>query len=209
MTVGSVAACLHLLIFGCAAAQSRSDAAELARERQCEAAAASVTRSSGSDAVNAVDVLGRCATSGPGALARFWRTRPSDPDLALHVRARSRGLRDVRLLDAVLETAKDNSAPVRWRMAALDVLAAYVDDSLTGLVETPGATEDEHYLARFYLQSSPHAGSQPGAQPFPPGHVKRIMDELGTIEATATDEKVQIAAKYLLFILPHRRQSPR
>lgn len=187
------AACLHLIFTASAFAQDRWSEVTAERREECQAAATVAREGSQQELILALGELSLCDRTGPEALAAIWRSRPQNETVILQLSGRSREIRDIRLLDAVLATARDERAPTGFRMAALSVLATYVD-STAQLKEYPPSGTDPR---RFLLLSSAHHLHRDGARPFPPGHVRRILGEMERIVDSTADDRIAGAARFL------------
>jgi hypothetical protein len=151
----------------------------------------------------AVSNLGQCEDTGGRVLAELWRSRPQDVEVLEPLAIASRRLSDQRILDAVLDIAADEGAETVLRLFALGALVSYVHPRYRAQPaehEPPGYDSadpafDGYPLA---LSVSMHGYTRPGARPFPPGHERRILDEVARIRDSTSDPLVARAARHIV-----------
>jgi hypothetical protein len=109
------------------------------------------------------DVI-ECPQSGPPALAALWDSRPSDASLLSTLSNASAGLRDMRVLLAVIRTAENSTLPRRMRLAALRTLLRLYDPARVVEFRTrPEDGPEGHVFAGFGEWS--HPPGRDGASP--------------------------------------------
>jgi hypothetical protein len=97
-------------------------------------------------------------------------------------------------MDAVLGKASDPAAPADLRVAALTVLASYVDPRIGELRE---ASAWEYPQQRFTIYSRTHANQVQGTLALEQDYVTTIMNRFARIAADDPDERVAAAAGFL------------
>jgi hypothetical protein len=145
----------------------------------------------------AIETIYRCDESGAVVLAYLWASPPTDSFEIRKLVYASRSLRDLRVLDAVLEAAESESASQLTRLSALRVLASYVE------------TAAEPDLINFEVAAN--SWPRPGIPRTMPMHVVRrdgsqppgvdspwqVWERLGALAKSAGDDRVRDAADYL------------
>jgi len=147
----------------------------------------------------ALERIASCNESGGEVLAALWATPPAQPELG-RLGHSSAAFLDARLLTAVRSAAADRSNPSAVRVAALAVLAAYVDPHVS---PTPADLKppSEGQIAQP-IGSVDHRVQTVGAQPLPEGYAAEIVAFLAGL-AGDSDTTVRYAAARL-----HDRLTP-
>jgi hypothetical protein len=164
------------------------------RARCAAAVAVLEQRQSSSEVMESLRTLTACERSAGPALSTVWRTPPTRTDEITALTYASRGVRDGRIMDAVMSKASDPAASADLRVAALTVLASYVDSRIGELREASAWEIPEQ---RFTIALLSHALQIRGTVPLPQDYVANIMDRFGEIAGAAGDERVAAAAGYL------------
>ncbi|MGH9782816.1 MAG: hypothetical protein ACRD88_01415 [Terriglobia bacterium] len=139
------------------------------------------------------DLIGACDESGGPALAALWRTDVSEDrdELGRLVYVTSR-LRDQRILDALLETARAPSPSVQVRLSAVRVLVSYFapgrDAPLECLQEPPFGSP---------LTVLGHFAPLDGAQPLAPSARDAILALLRELAQSDPNPQVRSAARFV------------
>ena len=97
----------------------------------CAVAAQSVTQAISSDSLmRRLGDLLACPESGPPVIAKLWERPPGQPELLNTLSHASAGLRDMRVLAAVIRTAENPELARITRLAAFRTLVRLYDPSL-------------------------------------------------------------------------------
>lgn len=143
----------------------------------------------------AMDVVDRCTEYGGAALARTWAVPPADITALTQLVLSSQRLRDQRIVDAVLEVARSESASREVRLRALQVLASYVDPSRTPRLDEMERSDDPYQFPS--IRRNMHVVTFEGSRPPAPDTPLRVLGALRTLGETAGDQHVREAAAFL------------
>jgi hypothetical protein len=150
----------------------------------------------------AVAYSDRCDESGPPALAALWRRLSDDRTELGRVTYKTSSLRDQRLLDAMVATARDRSRPTLVRLATFQVLMSYFDTAtympLEDL-ERPPVGSPLSFQFDFVAED--------GAQPLSASAPDTILAVLHELAAGDPDPTVQHAARFVARGLEVRRRT--
>lgn len=112
------------------------------------------------------------------------------------LRYTSQRMHDARILDAVVDVVEDPSFSGDLRMAALEVLASYVNPRISRITESP---EREHRIQRYTIRSSSHRSHRTGTVPLGDQHEAIARSIISQLAARgATDERLSGAAEAVL-----------
>jgi hypothetical protein len=171
----------------------REDKAD--RRVRCSAAETALERrESQSSVIDALHLLARCERSGGAVLAGVWLAGPR-PGRELDILTySSRSLVDARIMEAVTTVAEDDKADLAARIAAVVVLASYIEPSIAGIRQN---WEREYAEERLGIIWNLHASQTAGVQPLPEDHTRIIMERLARIEEASSDWRVRAVAQYV------------
>ncbi len=146
----------------------------------------------------ALQLIPRCTESGGPALKAVWRTPPTDSVSLEQLVEASARLLDERVFDAVLSTARDISAARVARLAALRVLAAYIDPSAVVSPDVFAKLAANAAIIPLFAHTSHGIHQTTGSVPLPPGarDATRVAFEL--LSRTDSDPVIRRAGKVLL-----------
>jgi hypothetical protein len=128
----------------------------------------------------------------PAAVAAAWRRVGDAPAELDEVRNQSFQIRDARIAEAALATARDAGRPTDVRLAALQALVSYVDPSLTVEMDQLRHPPPGGGLARF-IHTVGVAGSQAPSADLP----ARIGGTIRILGENDPDVVVREAARFL------------
>jgi hypothetical protein len=135
----------------------------------------------------------RCPDEGATALASAWTHAPNDTTHLNALVYSSDRLRDQRILHAALGTAEDATRPTYVRLAALRVLASYVDSTIS--VNFAGITPATRWGAVVGIRD--HVVLVRGTAPVAVTSRNHILATLDTLAAADRDPQVRLAAEIL------------
>lgn len=159
---------LTLAITACATASNTRESRIPGERADCQAAAARLT--SNTATAESFKTLGWCDETGPSALASVWRTLPSDTVRLRSFLAASANVQDGRIFTAANAAATDTTRRARERAAALLVLVAQVDSSVS--VTIVPASKTDGWRAQLVRESRPQQIA--GTTPLPSDARKRV-----------------------------------
>jgi hypothetical protein len=128
----------------------------------------------------------------PAAVAAAWRRVSDAPAELTEVRSQSFQLRDARIADAALATARDAGRPTDVRLAALQALMSYVEPSLTVQMDQLRHPTPTAVLARS-IHTRKVVGSQAPSADLP----ARIGGTIRILGENDPDVVVREAARFL------------
>ena len=134
-------------------------------QRDCPIAAQALASTSGLSSDAMFETISECDDTGPAILATLWAAPPSDAHQLDRLVRSSAILLDQRLFDAIIARARNTGSPRAPRVAALRVLATYLDKYVVisqRALETP--TPDTTVTSLFGT-SSGAVGQRVGTHP--------------------------------------------
>jgi hypothetical protein len=162
---------------------------------RCSAAVSALEqRQSRPEVIESLRTLINCERSAGEAHSRVWSTPALTTDELKALAYASRSVRDRRIMDAVMSKASDAAASSDVRLAALTVLASYIDPSIVELRE---ASTWDYPEQRSMIYQSAHARQVRGTVPLGQGYVATIMDRFAEIAGADPDERLAAAAEFL------------
>ena len=180
---------LIMLTASCAAAQSSEGGVALTCEQ-----AVSVSRGQDRTTSRAqgIGTLGRCPTEFGEVVPQLWRQSDLSADAMGQLKWTSRGIRDRRVFEALVETTNNPGVSTSKRLSALAVLVTYVDPS-------SGADERNMLTGRFGdpLPSVNHANARDGEQPTGQAEVAQIINLIVSLAESGSPQEMQRAGQYL------------
>jgi hypothetical protein len=168
---------------------------------ECAAAVAHLEGgvSESTETTRLLHTLSNCERSAGSALAAFWLSRPSDEGVIRVLSYTSQRMHDRRIMDAVVVVVEDPSFSGELRMAALEVLASYVDPRISLIVEYP---DRERGTERYGVFRSHHKGHRIGTMPLGDQHEAIARSVISRLAARGvTDERLSGAAEEVLRLL--------
>jgi hypothetical protein len=159
-----------LALAGCAAptsalAQRTPEGRSARLQRDCPVAAQSLAGGSATIADSTFCTISECDGTGPAVLANLWAAPPSDPhQLEMLVQASS-ALLDQRLYDAVIARAQSVASTRSARVAALRVLALYLDPSVVTSQRSLETLASDTASVSLFGGSSHGVGQRVGTHP--------------------------------------------
>jgi hypothetical protein len=199
-----LAALLGLLLCspsaGLAQGQHERDSAD--KRKRCEKAADSLQMSGVAREVRsrALGAIASCSESAGPALQKEWATPPTDSVALRQLFVASAHVVDQRIYDAVIAVARNSAFTVSARLAALHVLATYVDPTIEvePIFLTPSA--DSTTIAQL-----DHPYDQiAGAQLLDAGAVTDVRSLFLTLARSDADPAIRFASRYLLYVFRFR-----
>lgn len=176
-------------IASCATAQTSNGVAPLSCER-----ANGVAR--GQDRTlprgQGIAALGRCPRQFGEAIPDLWRDGTLSPEEVNQLKWTSRGTRDRRVFQALMDVVRDPSKGVDTRLAALAIITTYVDGSI-------GLTENELRSARpgDLLPSRDHSFYRDGEQPTGQAEVAQAIGLIVDLAENGGPQELRNAGQYL------------
>ncbi len=181
------------------AAQSVSERTDLHLRNDCRLATQNLATGEPGPLHNwALGVIGQCEVSGGTALAAIWSSPPSDSADLEQLYAASAHIRDRQIFDAARGVSLNTAAPTLTRLAALRVLAAYVNHRILTNFDFLSAPVEPGVRLRGYRD---HSAPIEGRSPLNAGTEEEIRGLLRTLAANDPDARVRYAASYLLDVL--------
>ena len=145
----------------------------------------------------ALERIKLCKESGGSVIKSLWMTPPTEATALEQLVQASARLLDQRVYDGVIANARNSSAPRATRLAALRVLAAFVDD---GTLITQDALAkpalDTNITAQFSTISE-GMGHRIGSQPMLASDQSDIRALFASLATTDADPIVRRAGKNL------------
>jgi len=178
------------------AAQSVSEGTDVHLRNDCRLATQTLaTGEPGPQREWALQVIGQCAVSGGAALAALWSSPSSDSADLERIYAASARIRDEQIFNAVRAVSLNTAVPTLTRLAALRVLAAYVNHRILTSFEFLTPPVIPGVRPRGYRD---HGMPIDGSSPLHPGAAQEIRDLLRSLAASDPDPRVRYAASYLI-----------
>jgi len=148
----------------------------------------------------ALSLIRRCTESGGSALQALWISAPTDSVALEQLVAASSRLIDLRVYSGVMATARNTGAPRAVRLAALRVLAAYVDP--TKVIRADDLLKPHPDTAVTMLFGSTSHGPTQflGVTPLAPTSRDETRDLFTTLWRTDADPIVRRAGKSLRLV---------
>lgn len=166
-----------------AAAHAQADPGEVKLRNECRLAE-QVLRT-GTPAPRrewALHRLPGCADEGAPSLARQWTTVPDSEERIEELMRVSMRLRDGRLYSQILETARNPAQPARVRVAAMLVLAKYVNPGNGVPLAQLQPPDTIRYIGMAH-GSTNHRSSFDGSVPLPTGFGRQVLSLLEQLAA--------------------------
>ncbi len=160
-------ACVACLT-SCAFAQASLESSDAILRADCRLAAQ--TLATGHPAPKsdwALALIPRCTDSGGPALRALWAAAPSDSVALEQLMTASARLLDARVYSGVLTAARDVGAPLPTRLAALRVLATYVNPSKVIYPDALAKPKADTAIIAIFVSSSHGPHQYIGAAPMP------------------------------------------
>lgn len=156
--------------------------------------AARIARSHGPAAARkeAVVRIGGCQNEFGDVIPVLWQDASTDGEVFDEVREVSLRINDRRVFQAATDAAGDGSLSSDRRLAALEVLAHYVDPTI-GITRETLANPPRNATPRTSL----HATMRAGSQPVPQEEANRALETFSVLSAGGGAGDILRAAKYL------------
>jgi hypothetical protein len=170
-----------------------------------QAASAAQTPTARVSQRQAVAHLSACTTEFGEVMPRLWRQRGLPDSIFAEVRQTSLWVNDRRTFAAALIASEDPGQPVDRRLAALEVMAHYVD-SRTGI----GLGDLQRPPAEYVPRATTHSGMRPGVEPAGPGEADQALQAFQRLSLSGAPAEVQRAARYArqVFALQRPKDTP-
>ena len=199
-----LAALLVLLVgspsAGFAQGQHERDSAD--KRKRCEKAADSLQmRELAHEArARALGAIAGCSESAGPALQKQWAAPPTDSAALHQLFVASAHVRDQRIYDAVTMVARNPALAISARLAALHVLAAYVDPTIEVEPIFLSPSADSTTIARL-----DHPYNQiAGAQPLGAGAVAGVRGLCLALAQSDPNPAMRFASRYLEYVFSFR-----
>lgn len=148
----------------------------------------------------ALSVIRRCTESGGSALQALWTSAPSDSAALEQLVAASSRLIDRRIYDGVRATARNQAAPRVVRLAALRVLAAYVDPTKVIRPDDLAMPNPDTAVIMLFASTSHGPTQFAGSVPLAPSSRDETRDLFTTLWRADADPVVRRAGKSLRLV---------
>lgn len=148
----------------------------------------------------ALSVIRRCTESGGSALQALWTSAPTDSAALEQLVAASSRLIDQRIYDGVKATARNQGAPRIVRLAALRVLAAYVDPTKVIRPDDLARPHPDTAVIMLFASTSHGPTQFAGSVSLAPGSREETRDLFTTLWRADADPVVRRAGKSLRLV---------
>lgn len=153
----------------------------------------------------AVAALTACAKEFGEVVPGLWRDRGVPDSVFEDVRQASLWVNDRRVFAAALIVSEEAGQPVERRLAALEVMAHYVDPA-TGIRPVDLRSPPVEFVPRATI----HGGMRPGPQPAGPGEARQALAAFQRLSLSGSPAEVRQAARYVrqIFALQMAAETP-
>lgn len=141
----------------------------------------------------AMQFITRCEVSAGEALGTVWRHPPADSTSLQELYIASSGLRDQRILDALMAVAADPTIAWYPRATAIRVMAAYVQPAMALIPDEIRPRADS--LVRYGMAD--HWVQREGSDPLMPGSHARIQQLLLRLASEDPDPALRHTAGFV------------
>lgn len=148
----------------------------------------------------ALSLIRRCTETGGSALQTLWTSTPTDSVALEQLVAASSRLIDQRVFGGVMATVRNQGAPRVVRLAALRVLAAYVDPTMVVRPDDLAKPDPDTAVTMLFASTSHGPTQFVGAASLPPGSRDETRDLFTTLWRTDADPVVRRAGKSLRLV---------
>ena len=188
------------------AAQENEHASQVRHRNECRLAAQVLVAGSPNPKRSwARAKIGSCAPEfAVPALATWWQERSSDVDDLGELHEASRRVRDRRIYESAKAAVEDESRPPLARIAALGVLAAYVEEEITLVLQFLEPVPALRGRWTSVWTRDNHAYQVDGDQPLPSTAAQSIVDLAHRLTRDPS-EPVRETARYLTLLPPFTR----
>jgi hypothetical protein len=139
-----------------------------------------------------IAALGRCPRQFGEVIPDLWRDGTLAPDEATQLRWTTRGIRDRRVFEALMDAVQDPSKAVDVRLAALAILTTYVEKSFALTQNDLQRARPGDLMPRM-TRSTPHDGEQPTGQ----AEMGRAIELFADLAENGNPQELQHAGQYL------------
>ena len=146
----------------------------------------------------AMETISACDETAGDALAKLWRSVPTDSIVLMRLLRSAREIKDQRVYVAATTVARDASAAWWPRATALRLLAAYVDPGLRFHTEDLRPGPDS---AGLVIRTVSHWVQNDGSQPLAAGAIPEIQALLAELAASDPNPDVRYTAQHLHFFI--------
>lgn len=153
----------------------------------------------------ALETIPRCDLSAGSALASLWSNPPQEPAELDRIVLASVEIRDLRIQGAVEAAAADSARPVLVRLAALRVLAGYVDASVRASFDDLAPDSSTRFGLGIQMD---HVAVNQGSEPLSTSAPFDILDFLRELVRADPSPEIRAAAEQIVRVCTRTTDNP-